>query len=96
MFPSHDPGTGAYMRPFNAQSDGQAHRLFYDLCLDEQSEIAKHPKDYSLHNIGIWDDNKGTLTGQTPECVTTGLECIAQARNPNKEQLQEETLTSDS
>ena len=76
-----DQASGAYMRPFYAQSDGQALRSFTDIAQDADHEIGKHPEDYSLFRIGTYDDNKGELHPEDKECMATALEVVASARD---------------
>ena len=76
-----DQASGAYMRPFYAQSDGQALRSFTDIAQDADHEIGKHPEDYSLFRIGTYDDNKGELHPEDKECMATALEVVASARS---------------
>lgn len=76
-----DKAVGAYMRPFFMQSDGQATRGFTDECVRADSEMSKHPEDYALFRVGIFDDNKGMLTVEEPQCLARAHECIALSRN---------------
>lgn len=82
-----DTASGAYMRPFFAQSDGQALRSFKDIANDTEHEIGRHPEDYSLHRIGVYDDNKGALTPEDNECLATALEMVSQVRNVKQPEL---------
>lgn len=68
------------MRPFFTNADGSAIRAFSDIALDADHEIGKHPEDYALCRIGIFDDNKGTITPENVETLITGLEAVAKAR----------------
>ena len=85
-----DSATGAYMRPFFMQSDGQATRSFSDIA----HEIGKHPEDYTLHRIGIFDDAKGSITPEDKECIATALELIAVSRKVEPGSLKEVTPIS--
>lgn len=76
-----DTASGVYQRPFFMHADGEARRIFADLCADAEHPVGKHPEDYSLFRIGMYDDNKGVLSAETLECLCTGLEMVAQARN---------------
>lgn len=69
MFSIYDKAIEAYMRPFMAQAEGQATRMFQDIVCDEQSDLFKHPEDYSLFKIGSFDDNNGELLDCEPTCV---------------------------
>ena len=75
-----DSASGAYIRPFYAQSDGQALRSFTDISQDADHEIGKHPEDYSLFRIGTYDDNKGQLHPEDKECLATAMEVVAASR----------------
>ena len=84
-----DTASAAYMRPFFAQSDGQATRSFKDISLDASHEIGKHPEDYSLWRIGIFDDNTAKITPEDKECLATALELVARAQTVNREKMDE-------
>ena len=83
-----DTATGAYMRPFYMQSDGQATRAFKDLAVAADHEIGKHPEDYSLWRIGQFNDNKGVLVPEDKECLATALELVAIEQNVNRDNLE--------
>lgn len=82
-----DVASGVYLRPFMMQSDGQATRAFKDIATDADHDIGKHPEDYSLFRVGIFDDNKGTLIPENPECLCTALEMVASSRKVDREAL---------
>jgi hypothetical protein len=84
-----DTATGAYMRPFYMQSDGQATRAFKDLAVAADHEIGKHPEDYSLWRIGQFNDNKGELVPEDRECLATALELVATAQRVDQDKMEE-------
>lgn len=57
----YDRQLDAYMRPFTAQSAGQAIRSFSDEVNRTESELNKHPEDYELHKLAEWDENSGKI-----------------------------------
>lgn len=71
MLAVKDEALEAYMRPFFAQSVGQAQRMFVDEVNNPQGEMHKHPNDYSLYHLGTWDDETGALQHQMNEAETT-------------------------
>lgn len=83
-----DSASGMYMRPFFMQSDGQAMRSFKDIASDADHEIGKHPEDYSLHRIGVYDDNNAKLIPEDRECLATALEIIAQTQRVNRDNME--------
>ncbi len=76
-----DTASGMYMRPFVAIADGEATRAFGDLVKNPEHPIGMHPEDYSCFRVGSWNDQKGALTVEPPECLCTGLELVALLRN---------------
>lgn len=83
----YDVASQAYMRPFLMQSDGQALRTFTDIATDKEHEIGKHPEDYSLHRVGTFDERKGKINGEIPECLATALEVVASSREEGLKNL---------
>lgn len=59
VFSIYDQKGKMYARPFFLPHKGQASRLFCDLVEDNRSEVSKHPEDYTLYQIGNYDDNIG-------------------------------------
>ena len=62
----YDKATRAYMRPFTAQAQGQAVRMFEDHVRQPDSELGRHPEDYALFEIATFDDNSGEITPCEP------------------------------
>lgn len=82
-----DSASGLYNRPFFNGSDGEAKRAFADISMDATHPIGQHPEDYSLHRIGIFDDNNAKLTPEKNECLITSLEAISETRNTQNGQM---------
>lgn len=83
----YDTAAMVYMNPVLARTRGEAERVFEDLAQDANHPIGAHPEDYSLFYIGDFNDNTGELTNQINQCLCTGLEAVAKARNVKKDQL---------
>lgn len=75
-----DTATGAYMRPFFLHADGQAVRMFTDIAADADHEVGKHPEDYFLVRIGVWDDQTAEFAQESVSTLITGLEAVASSR----------------
>ena len=84
----YDSATCAYMRPFAFQTDGQALRGFADEAVRADSEISKHPEDYSLYRIASFDDNTGKMEGCEPKCLGRAHELAAKSREKDTQQLE--------
>lgn len=71
-FTIYDTKLEAYMQPFFMTSKGQALRAFSDTVNDQSTQFAKHPEDFTLFEIGEYDDSNAQLTShKTP--ISLGL-----------------------
>lgn len=55
-----------YHSPWFQHTDGMAVRALMDLVNDPNTNIGRHPRDYTLYMCGIYDDSTGLFTPQTP------------------------------
>lgn len=62
----YDRKTLAYFPPFYAPTHGGAVRSLADLVQDMNTSVGRHPNDYVLYCVGIFDDSKGALLAQSP------------------------------
>lgn len=63
---TYDIKTGVYARPTAFITDAQAVRSFGEAVNDKTTEFNKHPEDYSIFNIGSYDDNTGEIKPSKP------------------------------
>lgn len=61
IFSIRDAKAEAYMQPFYSQAKGAAIRAVADIVNDHQHPTGKHPEDYHLFHLGMWDDQTGTF-----------------------------------
>lgn len=71
MFTVYDSKAQAYMMPFFMNSRGEALRAWQDLCNDEKTQFGKHPEDFTLFEIGEYDQETGKIT-QTTAFISLG------------------------
>lgn len=57
-----DSKAKAYNSPFYLRNSGEATRGFADVVNDGKSQISKYPEDYSLFELGEFDDETGLIT----------------------------------
>lgn len=55
----YDAKSEVYDRPWLAKTRGEAVRSFTEAASDPKTLIHKYPSDFSLIEIGEWDDTKG-------------------------------------
>ena len=87
LYSIFDRASGVYDGPFPIAADGQAVRQFTDFACNADHPIGKHPEDYSLFRVGVWDDVKGSVIPQEPECLARAHECFAKSREIDPGQL---------
>lgn len=61
VFSIYDSKAEAYMQPFFSQNKGTAIRSFADAAQQEEGQFAKHSADYTLFEVGEWDEDTGTM-----------------------------------
>lgn len=71
MFAILDLKAGMYSPPYLAPSRGSGIRMFGDAVTAPESAMAKHPEDYELYEVGMYDDGDASLVGAKP-CVLSG------------------------
>ena len=84
IFTIYDSKANAYLTPFFLHKDGMALRVFTDCVNDTQHQFGKHPEDYTLFNIGSWDDEKAKFLINNPIALAVGIELV----DPNKPEQQ--------
>ncbi len=73
----YDTAIQAYMRPYTAQTPGEATRMFTDEVQRPDSPMGKHPEDYALFQLAEFNDNEGTITSPlTPLCLAKAHEVL--------------------
>lgn len=78
IFSVFDSAAQAYLPPFCLHNRGMAIRVFGDMVARPEHAFAMHPADYTVFELGEFDDATGMfvlLDG--PEKVIGGLEVVA-------------------
>lgn len=80
MFSIYDAAVECFNAPFNARTVQEAHRSFA-LAVTRGGDFANSPRDYTLFEVGSFDDTTGALdTLDAPRRVISAAECIAAAK----------------
>lgn len=58
VFAIYDSGVSTWMVPIFARNKGEIMRSFIEAVNNPESKFFKHPADYTLFEIGTWDDDK--------------------------------------
>lgn len=74
LFVIYDAKAKFYNKPFNLPNEATALRTFTDLTNDPNTDICKHPEDFTLFEIGSYDDEHAKLTPLTiPNPICSAL-----------------------
>lgn len=72
IYAIRDRALDAFNRPFFLPADGAAIRAFQDEINNKESELSKHPDDYDLYTIGMYDENRGIIRPHDPLQIAIG------------------------
>lgn len=61
VYAVYDSKVEAYLNPFVMRSRGEALRGFESAVNDPQTSFCRHPADYTLFEIGEYDESSGLL-----------------------------------
>lgn len=64
VFTVYDEKSQAYLQPFFLDTVGQATRAMTDCCNDPNHAFCRHTADYTLFQLGEYDDSKGVFSGK--------------------------------
>lgn len=56
LFSIYDSKAEAHLPPFSFAATGMAVRAFADMANDPQHQVGRHPEDYTLFELGTFDD----------------------------------------
>ncbi len=73
LFSVYDEKAKAYLPPFALPEKGMAVRTFGDCVNDKNHAFGQHPEDYTLFEVGSYDDTKGKIT-ENKQTIGNGLE----------------------
>lgn len=72
-----DSKIGTYARPFQMQTSGEALRSWMDIVNDEKTQFYKHPEDFTLFELGSYNDDTGKFENHpTPVSIATAISVI--------------------
>lgn len=58
VYSIYDTAISTWRPPMFCRAKGEIMRWWVEVVNNPQTEIAKHPKDYVLFELGTWDDDK--------------------------------------
>lgn len=83
MFTIFDSKAEAFLPPFFLPTKAMAVRVFTDCVNDEEHNWGKHPEDYTLFQLGNWNDSSAVIEMDEPKiAVGNGMEFRIENINP--------------
>lgn len=77
VFAIYDAGISTWLPPLYFRNKGEATRWFMEAVNDSQSRLSKHPHDYTIFELGTWDDDKCKFSLlSTPVSVGLAIEYV--------------------
>ena len=77
VYTVYDTKAEAYLQPFFSQSKGVAIRSFQEAVRDEKSNISKYPEDFTLFELGEYDDATSKFNLHiTPQSLGVAVEFL--------------------
>lgn len=84
VYTVYDSKAEAYLQPFYFSAKGQAIRAFTDMANDQNHQFYKHPEDYTLFELGSWEDSTASFhVLATPNSMGLALEFKTQRELPD-------------
>ncbi len=89
IFTVYDTKALAYLPPFFLPNELMAKRVFGDMADDINHQFGKHPEDYSLYEMGDFDDGKAKfeISAKAPILLITGLMAAAERKLEKPSQI---------
>ncbi len=90
LFAIYDSKAMAYNNPIYYRTTGEALRAFATACQDPDSYLHKHPGDYTLFEIGSYDDSCAAITQPaTPFSLGLAIEHVHIGPTPIEEAIEQ-------
>lgn len=69
-----DNAIEAFGPTFEVRAQGEALRMFKDECENPESRINRHPEDFELFKVAMFDDQTGEMQGMKPERIARAID----------------------
>lgn len=79
IYSVYDSKLPCYNQPIFIRSVGEALRMFTQAVQDPEHGYCKHAEDFTLFELGVWDDEAATITlHAAPVSIATALSLKSQ------------------
>ena len=77
IYSVYDTKAEAFGQPFFMQADGIAVRAFAEACKNPEGEFIKYPNDFTLYQIGMYDDSTASIFSNKPVELLTAAQALS-------------------
>jgi len=84
IYAVYDTKAEAFGAPFTLQADGIAVRSFIQACENPESEFNRYPNDFTLYQIGTYDDSNAFIATNKPEELITAAQALKKDKSNEK------------
>lgn len=93
MFTIHDQAAQSFLSPFFFLQSAQAVRVFTDCLNSTEHAFSKNPADYTLYEVGDYDDQDGSFKGRSAlQNLGNGIQFVGQQQElPDAETISNES-----
>lgn len=80
LYTIYDVKLATHSVPFARSTEADALRYFGDLSRDVNAVLCKHPEDYSLYSIAVYDTDTGVITPHASiVCLVTASQLLSKS-----------------
>lgn len=76
MVSIYDKRAQEFAPPMCQHTLGTAERTFQDIACNPESPVNKHPEDYELHHVGMYDTETGAMEAVKPVRIVSALQLV--------------------
>lgn len=80
LYSIRDTKTEAFQAPWTSQNNNTAMRTFSDIAKNPESMVNRHPQDYCLVKVGVWNDETGQPTPGSHVTLAYGTDFNAEQK----------------
>lgn len=84
-----DSAVGIYLTPITVNSEAEARRMLVK-TVENQENIRQFPDDFTLFNIGDYDEQTGNITGKPPKKILNATEALSILNNATNRKMEQE------
>lgn len=74
IYSIYDTKAEQFGNPVCIRTDAEARRMFKALATDGETQVGRNPEDFLLYRIGVFDAEKGTVTGEPGVAIAMAIE----------------------